>query len=98
MNPPYQRRKGFKYDLALEFFNKVIELHPDVIVYYCKTEFFLRDTVSVFADSGYRIISHVFSNAKETFLLSEWAISQVVFDKKEGEELQANILLHNDMN
>lgn len=92
MNPPYQRRKGFKYDLALEFFNKGIELHPDVIVYYCKTEFFLRDTVSVFADSGYRIISHVFSNAKETFLLSEWAISQVVFDKKEGEEITGDYI------
>lgn len=84
MNPPYQRRKGFKYDLALEFFIKVLALHPDVIVFYCKTEFFLRDTVSVFVDSGYKIISHVFSNAKETFMLSEWAISQVIFDKEKG--------------
>ena len=84
MNPPYQRRKGFKYDLALEFFIKVLALHPDVIVFYCKTEFFLRDTVSVFVDSGYKIVSHVFSNAKETFMLSEWAISQVIFDKEKG--------------
>lgn len=84
MNPPYQRRKGFKYDLALEFFIKVLALHPDVIVFYCKTEFFLRDTVSVFVDSGYKIVSHVFSNAKETFMLSEWAISQVIFDKGKG--------------
>ena len=84
MNPPYQRRKGFKYDLALEFFIKVLALHPDAIVFYCKTEFFLRDTVSVFVDSGYKIVSHVFSNAKETFMLSEWAISQVIFDKEKG--------------
>ena len=84
MNPPYQRRKGFKYDLALEFFIKVLALHPDAIVFYCKTEFFLRDTVSVFVDSGYKIVSHVFSNAKETFMLSEWAISLVIFDKEKG--------------
>lgn len=85
MNPPYQRRSGYSYDLALEFFIKVQNLHPDVIVYYCKTEFFLRDTISVFVESGYRIVSHVFSNAKETFLLSEWSISQVVFDKENGD-------------
>lgn len=85
MNPPYQRKKGFKYDIAIEFFIKVLELHPDVIVYYCKTEFFLRDTVSVFANSGYNIVSHVFSNAKDTFMLSEWAISQVILDKEKGE-------------
>lgn len=87
MNPPYQRKKGFKYDLAIEFFIKVLDLHPDVIVYYCKTEFFLRDTVSVFANSGYKCVSHVFSSAKETFLLSDWSISQVIFDKNNGEEI-----------
>lgn len=85
MNPPYQRRKGLKYDMAIEFFIKVLALHPDVIVYYCKTEFFLRDTVSVFVDSGYNVVSHVFSNAKETFMISEWPISLVVFDKSNGE-------------
>ena len=84
MNPPYQRKKGFKYDMAIEFFIKVLNLHPDVIVYYCKTEFFLRDTVSVFANSGYKCVSHVFSSAKETFLLSDWSISQVIFDKNNG--------------
>lgn len=84
MNPPYQRRKGLKYDMAIEFFIKVLDLHPDVIVYYCKTEFFLRDTFSVFADSGYRVISHVFSNAKDTFLLSDWPVSLVIFDKEKG--------------
>ena len=85
MNPPYQHRKGFKYDLALEFFIKVQALHPDVMVFYCKTEFFLRDTVSVFVDSGYKIVSHVFSNAKETFKISEWPISLTVFDKESGD-------------
>ena len=84
MNPPYQRRKDFKYDLCIEFFRKAVKLNPDVIVYYCKTEFFLRDTVSVFANSGYRIVSHIFSNAKDTFKLSEWSVSQVVFDKYNG--------------
>ncbi|MBO4698501.1 hypothetical protein J5690_02690 [bacterium] len=85
MNPPYQRKVGFKYDLAIEFFIKVLDLKPDVIVYYCKTEFFLRDTVSVYADSGYKIVSHIFSNAKDTFQLSEWSVSQVIFDKNSGE-------------
>ena len=85
MNPPYQRKKGFKYDLAIEFFIKVLQLNPDVIVYYCKTEFFLRNTVSVFAESEYRVISHVFSNAKDTFQLSDWPISLIIFDKDNGE-------------
>ena len=87
MNPPYQRKKGFKYDIAIEFFIKVLDLHPDVIVYYCKTEFFLRNTISVFANSGYNIVSHIFSNAKETFLLSEWPISLIIFDKTIGERI-----------
>ena len=90
MNPPYQRKKGFKYDIAIEFFIKVLGLNPDVIVYYCKTEFFLRDTISVFANSGYHIVSHVFSNAKETFLISEWPISQIVFDKYIGETISVD--------
>ncbi len=85
MNPPYKHPKGYRYDLAIEFFIKVLNLHPDVIVYYCKTEFFLRDTVSVYVDSKYRIVSHVFSSAKETFQLSDWPISQVIFDKNHGE-------------
>lgn len=93
MNPPYQRRKGFKYDIAIEFFIKVLALHPDVIVYYCKTEFFLRDTVSVFASSGYSIVSHVFSNAKETFLLSDWPISLVIFDKLNGDNISTSIII-----
>ena len=87
MNPPYQRRKGFKYDIAIEFFMKILDLHPDVIVYYCKTEFFLRDTVSIFVNSGYHFISHIFSSAKDTFLLSDWPLSQVIFDKENGDEI-----------
>ena len=87
MNPPYQRKKGFKYDLAIEFFIKVLRLRPDVVVYYCKTEFFLRNTTTVFANSGYHVISHVFSNAKETFMLSEWSISLTIFDKEKGEAI-----------
>ena len=88
MNPPYQRKAGFKNDLAIEFFLKVCKLEPDVIVYYCKTEFFLRpNTVSNYVNSGYKIVSHIFSNAKETFKLSEWALSQVIFDKENGETL-----------
>ena len=86
MNPPYQRKVGFKNDLAIEFFLKVCKLKPDVIVYYCKTEFFLRpNTVSNYVNSGYKIVSHIFSNAKETFKLSEWALSQVIFDKEKGD-------------
>lgn len=92
MNPPYTHPKGYKYDLALEFFIKALSIHPDVIVYYCKTEFFLRDTVSVFVDSGYYIVSHIFSNAKDTFLLSDWPISQIIFDKEKGNRLSSNII------
>lgn len=87
MNPPYVRRKGFENDMAIEFFNKVVRLQPDVIVYYCKTEFFLRDTVRHYVRSGYKVVSHIFSNAQKTFKLSEWPISQIIFDKERGEEL-----------
>lgn len=90
MNPPYTTRQGFTYDICIEFFRKVLNLKPDVIVFYCKTEFFLRDTVSVFANSGYRIVSHIFSNAKDTFHLSEWSVSQVIFDRdsERGEAIE----------
>lgn len=84
MNPPYTRQKGHKLDLAIEFFDKVLALKPDVIIYYCKTEFFLRPTVANYVNSGYNIVSHVLSNAKETFKLSEWSISQVIFDRTNG--------------
>jgi hypothetical protein len=75
MNPPYKGNvKGYKYDLAIEFFKKVLVLEPDVIVYYCKTEFFLRDTIDIFYNSNYKIISHSFSTAKDTFKLKDWMI------------------------
>ena len=86
MNPPYVRRKGFENDMAIEFFKKVLSLEPDVIVYYCKTEFLLRDTARTFARSGYKIVSHIFSNAQKTFKLSEWPVSQIIFDRERGEE------------
>ena len=96
MNPPYTTQKGFKYDLAIEFFRKVLNLQPDVIVYYCKTEFFMRPkTFSVFSNSQYNIAFHAFSNAKKTFLLSDWPVSLVVFDKEEGSTLSNN-LIHAD--
>ena len=37
MNPPYKKIKGFKDNLAIEFFNKVLKLEPQVIVFYYKT-------------------------------------------------------------
>ena len=96
MNPPYTPQKGFKYDLAIEFFRKVLNLHPDVIVYYCKTEFFMRPkTFSVFSSSQYNIVFHAFSNAKTTFFLSDWPVSLVVFDKEKGCSLSNN-LVHAD--
>ncbi|MBP5405836.1 hypothetical protein J6Z19_01630 [bacterium] len=87
MNPPYQNVKGKKNNLAIEFFNKVIELQPQVIVFYYETNSFLRDEIENYIKSGYKIVSHIFSNAKDTFQLSEWAISQVVFDKDIGEKI-----------
>ena len=87
MNPPYTRQKGFENDLAIEFFNKVAKLNPDVIVFYCKTEFFLRPSVKNFVKSKYNIVSHVFSNAKTTFRLSEWAVSLVIFDRERGQAI-----------
>jgi len=87
MNPPYQNKKGHEYNLAIEFFNKVLELKPDVIVFYYMTESFLRDEIEQYIKSGYKIRSHIFSTAKKTFNLSDWPISQVIFDKKNGDSL-----------
>lgn len=87
MNPPYTRQKGFSNDLAIEFFNKVVKLCPDTIVFYCKTEFFLRPTVANFVKSKYNIVAHVFSNAKTTFKLSEWPVSLVIFDREKGHKI-----------
>jgi len=87
MNPPYQRTQDKKSDLAIEFYNKCVKLKPQVIVYYFKTERFLSDDIKHYIKSGYKIQSHVMSNAKTTFLLSEWPISQVIFDKDTGTEI-----------
>lgn len=87
MNPPYQRKKEFKNNLAIEFFNKVVKLQPQVIVFYYMTESFLRSEIENYINSGYKIVSHIFSSAKETFYLSDWPISQVIFDKDSGETL-----------
>ena len=85
MNPPYKNVKGKKNNLAIEFFNKVLALKPRVIVFYYGTNSFLRSEAVNYVVSGYKIISHIISNAKTTFQLSEWPISQVIFDKDQGD-------------
>lgn len=85
MNPPYQNVKGKKNNLAIEFFNKVLTLKPQVIVFYYATGSFFRDECHHYVDSGYKIVSHAMSNARTTFQLSEWPISQVIFDKDKGQ-------------
>lgn len=87
MNPPYQNKKGLEHNTALEFFNKVLKLHPQAIVFYYMTESFLRSERECYIKSGLRVLSHCFSNAKTTFMLSNWSISQVIFDKDRGEEV-----------
>ena len=87
MNPPYQRRKEYANNLAIEFFNKCLELKPEVIVFYYETKSFLCNEIEFYINSGYKIVSHIFSNAKETFLLSEWPISQIIFDRNKGSEI-----------
>ncbi|WP_064773718.1 hypothetical protein [Helicobacter saguini] len=88
MNPPYQNKKDSKHNTAIQFFNKVIEkTKPQVIVFYYMTESFLRDEIESYIKSGYKIVSHCFSNAKTTFGLSEWSISQIIFDKDNGKEI-----------
>ncbi len=87
MNPPYQNKKGWKNNLAIEFFNKVLKLKPQVIVFYYMTGSFHRDEINNYINSGYKILSHIFSNAKDTFQLSEWSISQIIFDREKGESI-----------
>jgi len=87
MNPPYQRKKEFKNNLAIEFFNKAAKLNPDVIVFYYMTDSFFRDELENYIKSGYKIVSHIFSSASTTFLLSDWSISQVIFDREKGEPI-----------
>lgn len=90
MNPPYQKVKGKKNNLAIEFFNKCIKLKPDYIVFYYQTDSFFRDEINNYTKSKYSIISHIISNAKITFLLNEWSISQIIFSK-ENIESEFNI-------
>lgn len=85
MNPPYQQVN--KRNLAIEFFNKVLALEPQVIVFYYMTESFLRDEIENYIKSGYKIVSHIFSSAETTFKLKDWSISQIVFDKNNGREI-----------
>ena len=87
MNPPYRNQKGRKNNLAIDFFNKVLKLEPEVIVFYYMTESFLRDEIEHYINSGYKIVSHIFSNAKTTFQISEWPISQINFDKRQGKKI-----------
>lgn len=87
MNPPYKKVKGFENNLAIEFFNKCLQLKPNVIVFYYMTESFFRSEIEHYINSGYKIVSHIFSNAAKTFLLSQWSISQVIFDKEKGKEI-----------
>lgn len=46
MNPPYQRQKGRKENKAISFFNKVLKLEPEVIVFYYMSESFMRDEIN----------------------------------------------------
>ena len=87
MNPPYVKQKGYKNNLAIEFFNKVLAWQPDVIVFYYMTQSFLRDEIKHYIRSGYKITSHVLTNAKTAFQVSEWPVSQVIFDRHKGEDI-----------
>ena len=95
MNPPYKKTKGHTNNLAIEFFNKVLALNPQTIVFYYTTKSFLNDECKHYIASGYKIVSHIFSDAKKTFKLSNWPISQVIFDKDQGEVIQANYIKTN---
>ena len=86
MNPPYQRQKGRKENKAISFFNKVLRLEPEVIVFYYMSESFMRDEIKHYINSKLKMYSHIFSTAK-TFNLSDWSISQMIFSKHLGDEI-----------
>ncbi len=92
INPPYQRKKGFEHNLAIEFFNKIIKLKPQVVVFYYHTESFFKDEIEQYIKSGYKILSHIMSNAGTTFLVSQWPVSQVIFDREKGEEIDKSAI------
>lgn len=86
MNPPYQRQKGRNENKAISFFNKVLRLEPEVIVFYYMSESFMRDEIKHYINSKLKMYSHIFSTAK-TFNLSDWSISQMIFSKHLGDEI-----------
>ncbi len=95
MNPPYQKPKGYTNNLAIEFFNKILALKPQTIVFYYTTKSFLNNECEHYIASGYKIVSHIFSDAEKTFKLSNWPISQVIFDRDQGEDIQAKCIKTN---
>lgn len=89
MNPPYQNYtnyQGKRENKAISFFNKVVKLQPEVIVFYYKTEQMFSEALEAYQKSGLKIYSHIFSTAK-TFKLKDWSISQIIFSKHLGDEI-----------
>ncbi len=89
MNPPYQNYtnyQGKRENKAISFFNKVVKLQPEVIVFYYMSESFMRDELRHYINSKLKIYSHIFSTA-QTFNLSDWSISQMIFSKNFGDEI-----------
>lgn len=89
MNPPYQNYtnyQGKRENKAISFFNKVVKLQPEVIVFYYMTESFMRDEIKHYINSKLKMYSHIFSTA-QTFNLSDWSISQMIFSKNLGDEI-----------
>lgn len=89
MNPPYQNYTNFKgkgENKAISFFNKVLKLEPEVIVFYYMTESFMRDELKNYMNSKMKMYSHIFTTAKN-FNLSDWSISQMIFSKSLGDRI-----------
>ncbi len=89
MNPPYRNEAGHSENLAIEFYDKVCKLRPDTIVFYYETESFFCDEIEHYIKSKMNIVSHIMSTA-ETFELSDWPISQVIFDKDKAKGERIN--------
>lgn len=89
MNPPYQdytNYQGKSENKAISFFNKVCKLEPEVLVFYYKTEQMFSEALEPYQKSGLKVYSHIFSTA-ETFKISNWSISQIIFSKNLGDEV-----------